>query len=240
MQSSPLQILSLLVLHSRCLFRVAVLDSWTPTVFSVSLHRNNQKNSNKTLRVGWEWTAQRQTNLSLLCICWPRHLLFFFSLTLYTDPHLSFSFFSSLTNTFFLHLSVTLNFLPSHSLGLWKGTAPHVLKDARKKKNMIPCERFPLWPSVSSEPDNHAARQAARLFSRDSFTEQLHTWPPNHSLYLGKSLSDNDIEWEAVNNEYRTQAFHVRLKCVLHLIFKIDNMKRQLRRNWLTLQLSII
>lgn len=134
MQSSPLQILSLLVLHSRCLFRVAVLDSWTPTVFSVSLHRNNQKNSNKTLRVGWEWTAQRQTNLSLLCICWPRHLLFFFSLTLYTDPHLSFSFFSSLTNTFFLHLSVTLNFLPSHSLGLWKGTAPHVLKDARKKK----------------------------------------------------------------------------------------------------------
>lgn len=54
------------------------------TVLPVSLHRSHQRTVIK-LRVGREWTALRQTNLSLLSICWPRHPLFFFLLTLYTD-----------------------------------------------------------------------------------------------------------------------------------------------------------
>ena len=177
--------------------------------------------------MGWEWTAQRQTNLSLLCICWPWHLLFFFPLTLYTDPHLSFSlsFFFLSHKHFFLTPLSGFKFSPISLVGIVRRTAPHVLKDTMekkrtKKKNVNPCERFPLWPSVSSEPDNHAARRAAGLFSRDSFTEQLHTWPPNPSWKLGKSLSDNDIEWGAVNNEYRMQAFHASLTCILHLIFQ--------------------
>lgn len=85
----------LLILYCWHLFRAAVHDSWPPTIFPQhTLHcpfclssQQPSENSNKRpqLRVGWEWTAQRQTNLSLLWICWPQHSLFFFSLTLYTD-----------------------------------------------------------------------------------------------------------------------------------------------------------
>lgn len=98
------------------------------------------ENSNKRpeLRVGCEWTAQRKTNLSLLCICWLQHSLFFFSLTLYTPPLLYISLFPpSLTNTLvFLALLIDFTFYSISPGGIVRRTTPHVYA-----KTVIHCER---------------------------------------------------------------------------------------------------
>lgn len=51
--------------------------------FSLLFPQKPSENCNKTqLRVGREWNAQRQTNLSLLSICWPRWSVFLPACTL--------------------------------------------------------------------------------------------------------------------------------------------------------------
>lgn len=113
---SPRQIFSLLILYCWHLLRAAVHDSWPPLYFHSTLYcpfclssQRPSENSNKRpqLRVGWEWTAQRQTNLSLLCICWPQHSCCFPSRSHFTQTPLV-SFFLSNKHFCFSYTSLWL------------------------------------------------------------------------------------------------------------------------------------
>lgn len=141
------------------------------TVLSVSLHRSHHKTVIKDHN--WEWAESG--------LLWGK-LIYLYSVSAGLNTHCfsSHSHFTqthSLTNTLVFLTPLSGFKFSSISLGRTVSrTALHVLKDAKeeKKKKILPCECFQLWPSVSSEPDNQAARHAAGLFSRDSFTAQLH------------------------------------------------------------------
>lgn len=93
---------------------------FSPSFLSLSSQKPSENGNKKPqLRVGWEWTALRQTNLSLLCICRPQHSLFSHRLPLSLPDNQSCCSYTSQI------------FSPSLSVGRRGG---HVLKDAKKKK----------------------------------------------------------------------------------------------------------
>lgn len=106
------------------------------TVLSVSLHRSHQKNSNKRpgLRVGWEWTAQRQTNLSLLWYLLASTLtVFLHAHTLHTLPPSLLSPLSKKHSCFLTPL-IDFRFSSISPGGIVRRIAPHVLKKEKKEK----------------------------------------------------------------------------------------------------------
>lgn len=149
------------------------------TVLSVSLHRSHQKTVIKDHN--WEWAESGPLwgKLIYLYSVYASTLTVFSSHSHFTQT-LSFSLFSSLTNTLVFLTPLSDFKFTSSSLGeIARRTVPHVLKDAKKKKKkgkkkIIPCECFQLRPSVSSEPQQQRSKTCCRLSSRDSFTEQLH------------------------------------------------------------------
>lgn len=171
----------------------------SPVLFCLSSQRPSE-NSNKKpqLRVGREWTAQRQTNLSLLCICWPQRSLFFFSLTLYTDS-LPLSLPPPPLSNNHSCFSYTSQWLQMFSHLPWrdceKDSSTCVKRCKKKKKSMIPCERFQLWPSVSSQPDS---KTCCRALLKGQFHRTIAHITPNPSDTRGNpwvTMTANERLW---------------------------------------------
>lgn len=133
------------------------------TVLSVSLHRSHQKTVIKDHN--WEWAESGPLwgKLIYLYSVYASTLTVFSSHSHFTQT-LSFSLFSSLTNTLVFLTPLSDFKFTSSSLGeIARRTVPHVLKDAkekRKRKKLFPVSSFSSDLQSAPSHSSNAARRA--------------------------------------------------------------------------------